>query len=86
MDAAFVKKIWETEFVQTGDFELKIAIGVRDLVINRIGLLGRKELSEGGIGGRLYAESLGTALAVHLLRQYDTSSRARVIYKGGLAS
>jgi hypothetical protein len=29
----------------------------------------------------LYAESLDTALAVHLLRQYDTSSRARVIYK-----
>jgi AraC family transcriptional regulator len=86
MDAAFVRQIWETEFGQAGDFELKSAIGVRDLVIDRIGLLGRKELSEGGIGGRLYAESLGTALAVHLLRQYSTSPRAQVIYKGGLAS
>ena len=86
MDAAFVRQIWETEFGQTGDFELKIAIGVRDLVIDRIGLLGRKELSEGGIGGRLYAESLGTALAVHLLRQYSTSPIAQVIHKGGLAS
>jgi AraC family transcriptional regulator len=86
MDAAFVNQIWETEFGQAADFELKTAIGVQDLVINRIGLLGRKELSEGGIGGRLYAESLGTALAVHLLRQYGTSPRARVIHKGGLAS
>jgi AraC family transcriptional regulator len=86
MDEAFVKEIWETEFGQVGDFELKTAIGVRDLVINRIGLLGRKELSEGGIGGRLYAEGLGTALAVHLLRQYSTSPRTRVIHKkGGLA-
>src|SRR6478672_6103352 len=86
MDEAFVKEIWETEFGQVGDFELKTAIGVRDLVINRIGLLGRKELSEGGIGGRLYAGGFGTALAVHLLRQYSTSPRAPVIHKGGLAS
>jgi len=86
MDEAFVKEIWETEFGQVGDFELKTAIGVRDLVINRIGLLGRKELSEGGIGGRLYAGGFGTALAVHLLRQYSTSPRTRVIHKkGGLA-
>ena len=86
MDVAFVRQIWEADFGQAGDFELKIAIGVQDLVIDRIGLLGRKELSEGGIGGRLYAESLGTALAVHLLRQYGTSARAPVIHKGGLAS
>ena len=86
MDAAFVREIWETEFGRTGDFELKIAIGVRDLVIDHIGPLGRKELSEGGIGGRLYAESLGTALAVHLLRQYSTSPTAQLIHKGGLAA
>jgi AraC family transcriptional regulator len=86
MDAAFIKQIWETEFGQAADFELSTAIGVRDLVIIRIGLLGQRELSEGGIGGRLYAECLGTALAIHLLRQYGTSRRARVIHKGGLAS
>jgi AraC family transcriptional regulator len=86
MDAAFIKQIWETDFDQAADFELTTTIGVRDRVIKRIALLGRKELSEGGIGGRLYAEGLGTALAVHLLRQYGASPRARVIYKGGLAS
>src|SRR5215471_11338015 len=62
------------------------AICVHDPVINRIGLLGREELSEGGIGGRLYGESLGAALAVHILRHYGTSPRAPAIHKGGLAS
>ena len=86
MDAAFVKQIWERDFGQAAEFELRTAIGVRDPVINRFGLLAQKELSEGGIGGRLYAEGLGTALAVHLLRQYGTLPRARVIYRGGIAS
>jgi len=54
MDAAFVKQLWEMEFDRADDFELNTAIGVRDPVINRIGLLGREELSEGGINGRLY--------------------------------
>jgi AraC family transcriptional regulator len=86
MDVAFVKQIWEMEFDRHDDFGLKIAIGVHDRVINRIGLLGREELGEGGINGRLYGEALGAALAVHLLRQYGTFSRAPVIHKGGLAS
>ena len=86
MDAAFIKQIWEMDFSQAAEFELRTAIGVRDPVINRFGLLGQKELSEGGIGGRLYAEGLGTALAVHLLRHYGTSPRACVIYRGGIAT
>src|SRR6516165_8177941 len=48
MDAGFVKQIWEKDFDQADDFELRTAIGVRDRVINRIALLCRKELSEGG--------------------------------------
>jgi AraC family transcriptional regulator len=86
MDASFVEHIWETEFGQAPNFELRTSIGVRDRVIKHIGLLGQIELIEGGIGGRLYGECLGTALAIHLLRQYGTSPKARVIYKGGLAS
>ena len=86
MDMAFVKQIWEMEFGRADDFELKTAIGVHDTVINHIGLLGREELSEGGINGRLYREGLSAALAVHLLHQYGTFSRVPIIHKGGLAS
>jgi AraC family transcriptional regulator len=74
------------EFDRHDDFGLKITIGVHDRVINRIGLLGREELGEGGIKGRLYGEALGAALAVHLLRHYGTYSSVPVIHKGGLAS
>jgi AraC family transcriptional regulator len=86
IDVAFVKQIWEMEFGRADDFELKTVIGVHDPVINRIGLLGREELGEGGINGRLYGEGLGAALAVHLLRQYGTFSRVPIIHKGGLSS
>jgi len=86
MDVEFVKHIWEMDFGRGDDFELKTAIGVHDPVIDRIGLLGREELSEGGIAGRLYGESLGAALAVHILRQYATFARAPVIHRGGLAA
>jgi AraC family transcriptional regulator len=55
-------------------------------VISQIGLLARKELREGGSGSRLYIESLGTALAVHLLRQYGTAAKAPIIHKAGLAA
>ena len=86
MDEAFVNEIWERERGQAHNFELNAAIGVQDLVVGQIGLLARKELREGGIGGRLYRESLATALAVHLLRQYSTAHKAPAIHKGGLAA
>src|SRR5262245_17056806 len=86
MDEAFVNEIWNKEFDQARSFELSAAIGIRDLVISQIGLLARKELREGGVEGRLYIESLGTALAVHLLRQYSATPKAPIIHKGGLAA
>ena len=84
IDEAFVNEIWEKEFGQARNFELRAAIGVRDPVVSQIGLLARKELCEGGIGGRLYTESLGSTLAVYLLRQYGTAPKAPTSYKGGL--
>jgi AraC family transcriptional regulator len=86
MDEAFVNEIWEKEFNQARSFDLSAVIGVRDPVIIQIGLLARKELREGGIGGRLYTESLATALAVHLLRHYATAPKAPIIHKAGLAA
>jgi AraC family transcriptional regulator len=86
MDRAFVNEIWNQEFGQACSFDLRAAIGIRDVVIGQIGRLARKELQEGCIEGRLYTESLGTALAVHLLRQYSTTPKAPMVYKGGLAA
>jgi AraC family transcriptional regulator len=54
-------------------------------VISRLGALGRRELSEGGAGGRLYLEGLATVLSVHLLRCYGAPERSPIPYRGGLA-
>ena len=49
LDAAFVKKIWETEFGQAADFELRTAIGLQ-VVRNHVVLLceGQKRFARTG--------------------------------------
>ena len=62
-----------------------MSIGVQDPVIGRLGALGRRELSGGGPGGRLYLEGLAAMLTVHLLRSYGSSERSPIPHRGGLA-
>lgn len=50
--------------------------GARDSKIEQLGLSLLSELGCEGFGGRLYAESLASALAVHLLRRYSTVGAA----------
>jgi AraC family transcriptional regulator len=54
-------------------------------VIARLGTLGRRELSEGGRGRRLYLEGLAAMLTVHLLRSYGSPERSPIPHRGGLA-
>jgi AraC family transcriptional regulator len=44
------------------------------------------ELDSEGLSGRLYAESLGNVLAVHLLRYYAASTSGPVTFTGGLSA
>ena len=81
----FVTEVWQKAFDREGDFTIRTSIGVEDPVIARLGALGRRELSEGGAGGRLYLEALATLLAVHLLRGYSVSKPSPVAHRGGLA-
>ncbi len=53
--------------------------GTRDPQIEQFGLSLLAELEGEGFGGRLYAESLASALAVHLLRRYSTAGAAAVL-------
>ncbi len=50
--------------------------GTRDPQIEQLGLSLLSELECEGFGGRLYVESLASALAVHLLRRYSTAGAA----------
>lgn len=85
IDEAFVTEACEGIFDGLAGYALKTSIGVEDPVIARIGALGQIELGQGGSSGRLYVESLGTALAVHLLRKYGVPNRQANLHKGGLA-
>ncbi len=52
--------------------KLRGNFGIRDPQIEQLGLSLLSELEDEGFGSRLYAESLASALAVHLLRRYST--------------
>jgi AraC family transcriptional regulator len=85
IEESFVAEIWRKDFDGIGDCFIGTSIGVEDPVIGRLAALGRLELNEGGVGGRLYVEGLASALAVHLLRSSGLSRRSPIPHKGGLA-
>lgn len=69
-----------------GSFEIAERYTRRDNVINSVGMALLGELESEGLSGRLYAESLGNVLAVHLLRYYSVPSTRPVTFKGGLSA
>ena len=69
-----------------GSFELAERYTRRDAVISSVGMALLGELESEGLSGRLYAESLGNVLAVHLLRHYAIPNTQPVTFKGGLSA
>jgi AraC family transcriptional regulator len=65
-------------------FELVGELKVNDPLIHQIGLALKAELESGELGSRLFAESLATALSVHLLRRYSARSHIIRDPTGGL--
>ncbi|BDI33716.1 AraC family transcriptional regulator [Capsulimonas corticalis] len=59
------------ETVHADRIELVESHGGLDLQVQYLGLALKAELESGSLGGPLFAESLATALAVHLLRRYN---------------
>ena len=57
---------------------------LRDPLIQHMGLALKTELEAGGKDSRLYAESMATALSVHLLRRHSTQNQEIRHYTGGL--
>jgi AraC family transcriptional regulator len=66
--------------------EFRNLVGFADPVITHILLAMRAELRNGCPAGRLYGESLATALAIHLLRQHSVVPRRVEDRAGGLPS
>jgi AraC family transcriptional regulator len=84
-DKTFLEGISERALDGRADFQIQSALAVEDPIIAHLGAVGRAELREGGMGGRLYAEGLAATLAVHLLRKYASPQKSQISHKGGLA-
>jgi AraC family transcriptional regulator len=82
-DDRFVARTFAEAFEADRD-ELPVIIGRADPTIERLGILCDREIAEGGAAGRLYAESLATALVVHLFRAYGAKARRPRPITGGL--
>jgi AraC family transcriptional regulator len=70
----------------SGSFEIAERYTRSDKVISSIGMALLGELDSEGLSGRLYAESLGNVLAVHLLRYYAVTATQPVPFTGGLSA
>jgi len=57
----------------------------RDAQVEYLGMALKTEAESGYLSGRLYGESLGTALAAHLLSKYSVAKPDAGEYKGGMS-
>lgn len=80
----FVHKVAAECDLNPDRVELLHNFGTRDPQIERIGLALKAELETGGLGGRLFSESLATALTVQLLRHYSSYPQVVPLVEGGL--
>jgi AraC family transcriptional regulator len=86
IDPLFLTRFAEQELgLSPSRVELQCTPFVCDEQIKTITNLFHRELATGGIGGRLYAESLRNLLGIHLLRQYCVFSPAATQPSGGLS-
>lgn len=77
MMLAFEPELLVRQTAETTDIkhvELLPIINPSDSLIYSIGLTLKAELESGGIGGRLYADAMTTALMAHLLRHYSVQN------------
>ena len=75
----------ETGCLNPDKVELRSILKTRDPQLESLAQSFKNEMQSGGMGGRLYSESLGNILAVHLLRHYCAFRPSLQEYKGRLS-
>jgi AraC family transcriptional regulator len=68
----FVRRVAAGANIDTDRVEVVDVLNAHDPNAERILTLFLEEVRSGGLGGELYAQSLATALAVHLLREHSS--------------
>lgn len=84
LDTTFVERTFSDAFDRDPE-RLPLIVGVTDPVVQHLAALCDQEIGEGGAAGRLYTESLVTALVVHLFRSYGVNQHKAPQVVGGLA-
>lgn len=72
------------EAVKSRKVELSPQFKLRDPLIEQMGLALKTELEIGGVDSQAYADSMATALSIHLLRRYGDRQPQIREYYGGL--
>jgi AraC family transcriptional regulator len=88
LEDRFIRWVARESDVDPDRIEIAPLFSAPDPQIERIGLSLLSEMENGGLGGRLYAESLATVLALHLLRNHSSlgrGSRQKVGREGGFS-
>ena len=86
LDATFVRQVAiEDGYLHADRIEILNQLAVSDQQVQQIGLALKRELELGGCTGRLFGESLATALTTRLLRQHSTLAQKVIDPEGGLA-
>jgi AraC family transcriptional regulator len=85
LPSALVYKIAAEAGINPDTVELIDAIGVHDPQIETIALSFLAELRAGGVGGKIYTESLTNLLVVHLLRHHSSVKQSPLPRPRGLA-
>ncbi|MBV6627994.1 MAG: helix-turn-helix transcriptional regulator [Rivularia sp. (in: Bacteria)] len=67
------------------NIELEPQLNIRDPLIENIGLALKTELELNGAESKFYAESMATALSIHLLSRYSSHQPQIKKYSGGLS-
>ena len=73
------------EAVKSHKVQLSPQLKLRDPLIEQMGLALKTELEIGGVDSKAYADSMATALSMHLLRRYCSVQPQIKEYYGGLA-
>lgn len=81
---AFLGRVAEENGLDADAIELRASLDRRDGAVEHIGLAMLAEMEAEGASGRVYGDSLATALATHLLRNHSTSPQAIPDQWGGL--
>jgi AraC family transcriptional regulator len=80
------KTALENDCLNSGELELQPILMAMDPQLHALVLQFKQEMQNNALGGQMYSESLANVFAIHLLRNYCTTTPVLRMYEGGLST